>query len=153
MKNLNFSIRVKRNARPDLLEQIEALGFELEPIVFSSQALFTLLEALHWHHNTFVYKERVNSYGKEATCLPGDHPTLAGLSPGKLYHRAKKFDGKVGFSKAVRYQIKVYPSWHSVYHSNISSLLILYYCMYDHLHVTQIWQVPSYYPWPSWAWG
>ena len=70
--------RVKRNARPDLLKQIKALGFELEPIVFSSQD----------HHRTFGYKKRIKT--STNACLPDDHPTLPGSPLGKLFRRAKK---------------------------------------------------------------
>ena len=38
----------------------EAFGFELKPIVFSSQELFSLLKGLRWYH----LGERVNTYQK-----------------------------------------------------------------------------------------
>ena len=82
-----------------------------------------------------------------------DHPTLPGLALGKLYHRAKKYDETIGFSRAVRDQLEVYPAWHSLYHSNVYSLLVVYFCLFDHLHFPVSFEVPSYYPWPPWAWG
>ena len=70
-------------------------------------------------HETLGHKERVKTSREGATCLPNDHPTLPGLPLGRLYHRAKKWDEKVGFLDAGRKQLELFPTWNSVYQSTI----------------------------------
>ena len=135
-------------ARPDLLEDIKALGFNPDPIVFSQRDLSTLLIGLEWFHATRGYKERV----KKRYCLPRDHPTLPGLALGQLFHRAKKWDEMVGFSDTNGKELKVFATWKSVYQSTILPLLEMYFKVHDNLHIPLVFQVPSRSPWPTWSW-
>ena len=87
----------KNGARPDLLEQIVALGFIPCSIAFSHKDLTTLLEGLESFHETLGHKARVRTYGKGSTCLPHDHPTLPGLPLGQLFHESRNGMKKLAF--------------------------------------------------------
>ena len=139
-------------ARPDLLKEITALGFKPSRIYFTQRDLSTLLKGLESFHTIFGYKERVKTYGKASTRLPVDHPTLPGLQLGELFHRAMKWDEKVGFSDTDRTKLKVFATWNSVYQSNIYPLLKLYYLLNGDLNIRFDFQVPSCSPWPTWSW-
>ena len=139
-------------ARPDLLEEIKALGFKLDPISFSQRDLTTLLKGLKWFEASFGYKGRVKTYGKGSTFLPDDHPILPGLSLGQLLLRAKQWDKEVGFSDADRKELKVFASWNSVYQSTIYPLMDLYYKLEGNVDIPVAFQVPTCSPWPTWSW-
>ena len=139
-------------ARPDLLKEIEALGFKPDPISFFQRDLKRLLKGLKWFQTTFGYKERVRTYKKTSTCLPYDHPTLPALALGELFRRAKTWDEKVGFSNADRKELKVFASWNTVYRSTIYPLMALYFKEYGNLDIPAIFPVPSCSPWPTWSW-
>ena len=136
--------------RPDLMEELKALGFKPDPIEFSSQDLTKLLEALDWFYHTYGYKERVKKCVKIS--LPEDHPTLPGLQLGPLFRRAKKWNEMNRFSEAERKQLEVYPTWNSRYQSIVYPLMIVYYNLHGNLHVPYSFQVPSSSPWPTWSW-
>ena len=72
------------------------------------------------------------------TCLPTDHLTLHGLSLIKLFHQAKEWNEKVGFSDADRKKLRVFASWNSVYQSNIYPLMELYFKLHGNLDISNV---------------
>ena len=70
----------------------------------------------------------------------------------ELFHQAKRWDEKVGFSDADRKELKAFASWNSVYQSTIYPLMDLYFMMHDNLDLLKAFQVPRYSPWPTWSW-
>ena len=136
--------------RPDLLEEIKALGFKPDPVTFFQRDLSRLLMALRWFQGTFGYKKRVIKTAP--VCLPDDHPTLPGLSLTQLFFRAKKFDEKIGFSNADRKELKFFGAWNSSYQSTISPLMELYFKLNKTLDIPVDYTVPSSSPWPTWSW-
>ena len=140
----------ENGARPDLMEEIKQLGFKRELMIdFTQEDLKTLLDGLNSFHSVLGYKERM----KKTTCLPEDHPTLSGLAIGQLFHRAKKWNGHVGFSEQDLDHLKVYPSWNSVYTGTIYPLVVIFHNMYEHVLIPQIYKVPCCRPWPAWSWN
>ena len=139
-------------ARPDLLDEIKALGFKPDPISFSQRDLKTLFQGLAWFQTTFGFKERVKTYKGMSTCLPDDHPKFPGLFLGQLFHRAKTWDEKIGFSNADRKKLKSFATWNSIYQSTIYPLLALYFKLHGHVDVPHALLVPSCSPWPTWSW-
>ena len=76
----------------------------------------------------------------------------ANLPMGKLFHRAKKWDEKVGFSSDKRKQLEVFPTWNSVYESTIYPLMVIYSNLLGNLDIPQNFQVPICDAWPTWSW-
>ena len=139
-------------ARADLLEELKALGFNSDTISFSQRDLTRLLQGLKWFHATFGYKERVKMTGKKDTRLPDDHPTLPKLQLGKLLHRAKKWNKKVGFSDADRKELEDFSSWHSVYQPTVYPLMEIYFKLNRNLDIPEAFKISSCSPWPTWSW-
>ena len=142
--------RINGATRQDLLDEIMILGFQPQ-LAFSSspQKVKILIKGLEWFTSTFEYKTRI----KKSIFLPHNHPTLPGLPLGKLFHRAKKWDVKVGFSKQERNALSVFAPWNSIYQSTIFPLLEIYYILYGNLYIPESFTVPKEKNvWPKWSW-
>ena len=71
---------------------------------------------------------------------------------GELFHRAKRWDKKVGFSSDERKELKDFPTWNSVYQSTILPLMVIYFNLHGNLHIPIAFRISSCDAWPTWSW-
>ena len=118
-------LRLKNARWPDLLEEVEALGFKTDPISFSQQDVTRLTKGMKCFQATFGHKERM----KKSVCLPNDDLTF----PRLIY----SIEPKNGM-KRLDFRMRIERNSSSLHHGILPT--------------TPYHPLSEHCPWPTWSW-